>query len=189
MQLDSLNLGTLDLIYIIILGISFVFALISLLGAEAGHAVDVNFDAHVDSHTLDFIHVSPFALAAFGATFGLAGLLVRVWLGMGAMASILWASGAGLIFGVAAQLLFVYVLSPTKSSHYSLEKEAVGQAATVIVTVPAAGRGQIALDLPNGRVTLGAQSDTGQQIRTGEAVVIDRIIGRIAFVRPAGKIS
>ena len=184
---DFADLSTLDFIYIIVLGVSFIFALMSLLGAEAGHAL--NMDVHVDSHTLDFVHVSPFALAAFGATFGLAGLLTRVWLGMSAMNSVLWAAGAGLVFGIAAQAVFVYVLSPTKSSHYSLEKEAVGQAATVIVTIPADGRGQIALDLANGRITLGAQSDVGKSIHTGEAVVIDRIIGRIAFVRPAGKIS
>jgi hypothetical protein len=103
---------------------------------------------------------------------------------MEAIPSILWAAGIGIIFGIAAQALFIYVLSPSKSSHFSLSDDAAGREAEVIITIPGNGRGTIAFDNVSGRITLGARSATGKQIKRGEFVTIERIIGRIAVVQP-----
>ena len=176
--------GTLKLVYTAFLLISFVFAVITLLGAEIGDALD--FDVDVDGDTgVDFISISPFALAIFGASFGLIGLVTRVWLEMEAIPSVLWAGALGLLFGGAAQAIFIYILSPTKSSHFSLEADAVGREAEVIITIPGSGIGQIAFNNVSGRVTLGARSTTGRQIKTGDVVKIERIVGRVAMVHPA----
>lgn len=173
--------GTLNLVYAGILVLSFVFAVITLIGAGVGDVLDVGVDGDTD---LDFIHISPFALAIFGSTFGLVGLVTRLWLEQGAIASVLWAAGIGLIFGALAQAAFIYILSPSKSSHYSLESDAVGREAEVIITIPGNGLGQIAYNNVSGRVNLGARSMTGQSINTGEIVKIERIVGRVAFVQP-----
>lgn len=177
------NLGTLDLIYVVVLGVSFIFAVLSLLGAEIGQAFDLGGD--IDHEAFHFIHISPFALAMFGATFGLTGLMTRLWLEMSPLPSIFWATLVALVTGAGAQLFFIYVLSPTRSSHFSLTEDAVGRIATVLITIPQSGQGQIAYDNQSGRITLGARSSAGKAIHSGEAVVIEQIVGRVAFVRPA----
>lgn len=176
---EFLSSGALNILYVVVLFISFIFAVLSLLGSDGA-----DLDVDVDTGDVDFLSLSPLALATFGAVFGLTGLITHTWLEMGAFPSILWATVAGLIFGVAAQAFFIYVLSPSKSSHYSLADDAVGREAQVIVTVPPEGLGTIAFDNVSGRVTLGARSATGKAIHNGETVQIERINGRVAFVRP-----
>jgi len=175
--------GALNFVYAAAVIISFIFAIISLLGTEIGDAVDIEADIDSDSG-IDFISISPFALAMFGAAFGLTGLITRLWFDMPAVPSLVVASMVGLLIGVLAQALFLYVFAPSKSSHFSLVNDAVGRDAQVIVTVPNEGLGTIAYDNVSGRVTLGARSMTGKQIFNGETVVIEGITGRVALVRP-----
>lgn len=181
---EFLASGTLNLIYAGLVLISFVFAVITLVGAEFGDALD--FDVDVDADTgVDVASISPFALAMFGATFGLTGLITRIWFEMEAVPSILWSVGIGVVVGGLAQVLFIYVLSPSRSSHFSLADDAVGREVEVIVTIPDNGLGQIAYDNISGRVTLGARSAVGKEIKRGETVIIEKITGRVAFVRSA----
>lgn len=180
---DIFSNSALNIVYGIVLLISFIFAVISLMGAEFGDVVDIDSDIDADPE-LDFVNISPFALAMFGAAFGVTGLITSIALGMGPFASLIIAFIAGLIIGLAAQVLFFKVLSPTKSSHYSLAEDAVGRNAQVIVTVPNDGVGTIAFDNVSGRVTLGARSITGKAIPTGVPVRIDDVTGRVALVRP-----
>jgi membrane protein implicated in regulation of membrane protease activity len=180
---DFFSSGALNFVYAAAVIVSFVFAIVTLLGAEFGDALD--FDADVDADSgIDFLSISPFGLAMFGAAFGLTGLITRLWFDMNAGASLVWAVVVGLGIGVLAQALFLYVFSPSKSSHYSLAADAVGRDAQVIVTVPNEGLGKIAFDNVSGRVTLGARSVTGKQIVNGEAVRIEQVTGRVALVRP-----
>lgn len=173
--------GSLNFIYTVALAISFFFAVISLVGAEVGDALD--FDADVDAEGFDFVNISPFAIAMFGATFGLVGLITRLMLDMGATSSILWSGALGVVIGGLAQVLFIYVLSPTKSSHFSLSEDAVSRIADVIITIPADGMGQVAYDNVSGRMTLGARSLAGEEIKRGRVVVIEKVVGRVAHVR------
>jgi membrane protein implicated in regulation of membrane protease activity len=183
-MLDALfSSGTLNLVYTIVFGISFIFALIGLIGAEIGDVLD--FDVDADSEGIfDFVSISPFALAMFGAIFGMVGLITRLWLDMEAIPSIIWSAGSGIVIGAAAQAFFIYILSPSKSSHYSLTEDATGREAEVIITIPESGLGQVAFNNVSGRVTMGARSSTGQKIRNGDLVTIERIVGRVAIVRP-----
>ena len=182
---EFLDSGTLNLVYAAVVFISFIFAVITLVGAEVGDAfdVDIDFDADADAG-FDFISISPFALAMFGTAFGFVGLITRLGMDMAEIPSIVWATGAGLVLGASAQALFIYVLSPSKSSHFSLTTDSIGREAEVIITIPGTGRGTIAFDNVSGRVTLGAQSANGRQIKRGEFVVIERITGRVAVVHP-----
>ena len=181
---ELLASGTLNIVYASAVFVSFIFAVITLLGAEAGDALDLDLDLDADADSgFDFVSISPFSLAMFGATFGLTGLITRLWLEMETIPSILWSAAVGIIFGITAQLLFIYVLSPSKSSHFRLTDDAAGREAEVIITIPANGRGTIAYDNVSGRVTLGARSSTGTSIQRGEFVTIEKIIGRIAVVQ------
>jgi membrane protein implicated in regulation of membrane protease activity len=171
----------LDLVYAAIVIISFLFAFLSLIGA----GLDQIFDFEIGSDgegPFDLVGISPFSAAVFGSAFGLTGLITHLWLDMEAIPSILWATGVGIVFGGAAQVLFLYVLSPSKSSHFSHEKDSVGREAEVTVAIPSKGLGQISYTNVSGRVRLGARSESGEEIETGELVVIKRIVGRVAVV-------
>lgn len=184
-MLDELfSSGMLNLVYTVIVVISFLYALISLLGAEVGDALD--FDLGGDADTgMDFTSISPFSLAMFGTTFGLVGLITRLWLDMEAIPSVLWAAGLGLLIGGLAQALFIYVLSPSRSSHYNLTDDALGREAEVVTTIPAGGVGEIVFNNVSGRVKLGARATDGQAIPYGTVVIVKRVVGRVAFVHPA----
>lgn len=181
---ELFNSGTLNLVYAAIAVLSFLYAVIALVGAEVGDALDFDIDTEGDTG-IDFIDVSPFALAMFGSTFGLVGLLTRLWLDMETTPSILWAVGSGVVVGAVAQTFFIYVLSPSKSSHYSLQQDAIGREAEVITTIPSKGLGEVAFNNVSGRVKLGARSATGEEIGYGNVVIIKRIVGRVAFVQPS----
>jgi hypothetical protein len=192
MMQEFFSSGALNLIYVAAVFVSFVFAMLVLFGAGIGDAFDIDVETGIDAATpadtdLDFLSISPFALAMFGAAFGLTGLVTRLAFDMGAAASLFWATVFGLIVGSVAQVLFLYVLSPSKSSHYSLADVAVGREAEVIITIPAEGLGTIAFDTMSGRVTLGARSAAGKAIAKGQAVSIEKVTGRVAVVRLAGE--
>lgn len=186
-MLETLQNDTLSLIYVVLLGISLLFVVMSLLGAEVTDAIDLDLDLDIEADGLDLPSVSGFALAVFMASFGAIGLITKLGMGMSAMGSVLSAVLAGLVLGTAAQALFIYVLSPTKSSHYSLADDAIGRRADVIISIPDDGTGKIAFDNPSGRVTLGARSTTGEPIRSGEAVIVEKVVGRVAHVHPLGR--
>lgn len=175
--------GMLNLVYAGLVVISFVFSMLNLLGAEVGDALDFDFDLDGDTG-IDFISVSPFAISIFGAVFGMVGLITRLWFDMEAMPSILWAGGVGTVFGGVAQLFFIYVLSPSRSSHYRLQEDAIGREAEVVTTIPTDGLGEIAFNNVSGRVKLGARSSSGKEIPYGKVVIIKQVVGRVAFVSP-----
>lgn len=180
--------GALNFVYAAAVLVSFVFAIVTLLGAGFGDAFDFDLDVDADGG-IDFISISPFGLAMFGAAFGLTGLITRLWFDMSAGLSLILAAVIGLIVGAAAQVLFLYVFAPSKSSHYSLTTDAVGRNAQVIVTVPSDGLGKITFDNVSGRVTLGARSATGKQIVNGQSVRIEDVTGRVALVRPVNELE
>ena len=180
---EFLSTSALNVLYVTTVFVSFIYVVAVLAGAGLGDALDIDFDADVDADGgFDFLSISPFALAMFGAAFGLTGLIIRISFDMSAAASLFWATIAGLLVGGLAQILFLYVLSPSKSSHYSLADVAVGRDAEVIITIPAEGLGTIAFNTVGGRVTLGARSSAGKQIAKGQVVSVEKMSGRIAVV-------
>lgn len=176
--------GTLNIVYASILLISFLFTLLTLLGAEVGDAFD--FDLDLDG-SFDFISVSPFAISIFGAFFGITGLITRLWLEQNTVSSLIWATSIGLIIGSLAQLFFIYILSPTVTQTYSLQEDAIGREADVTVTIPRKGLGSIAYNNNTGRITLGARSENGEKISSGTVVSIKQISGRVAVVSAIDK--
>ncbi|HSH01662.1 MAG TPA: hypothetical protein VLL52_04025 [Anaerolineae bacterium] len=179
---DLIATGTLNVAYAGMLMLSIVFTLISLLGVGAGEALD--FDMEIDTDgSFDFISVSPFALALFFATFGAMGLVTRLGLGMEAVQSLVVATVAALAVGIMGQAFFVYILSPTVSSNFTLE-DLVGREAEVVTTIPADGRGEIGINNASGRLKLAARSTDHESIAVSSIVVIERLSGRLAIVSP-----
>ena len=171
----------LDIVYAVIVILSFIFAFLSLIGAGIDQLID--FDIGTDGEgPFELVGISPFSAATFGSAFGLTGLITHLWMEMDTIPSILWATGVGLLFGGLAQVFFLYVLSPSKSSHFSLERDAIGKEAEVIVAIPTEGLGQIAYTNVGGRQKLGARTGTGKEIPSGTVVVIKKIVGRVAIV-------
>ncbi len=74
---DFFSSGALNFVYAAAVIVSFVFAIMSLLGSEFGDALD--FDADVEADGIDFLRISPFGLAMFGAAFGVTGLITTLW--------------------------------------------------------------------------------------------------------------
>ncbi len=102
---DFFSSGALNFVYAAAVIVSFIFAIVTLLGAEFGDALD--FDADVDADSgLDFLSISPFGLAMFGAAFGLTGLITRIWFDMDAGASLVWAVVVGLGIGILGPVAF-----------------------------------------------------------------------------------
>ena len=126
-------------------------------------------------------------MAMFGAAFGLAGLVTRIVYDMPAIPSVLWSALAGILVAGLAQALFIYVLLPTTTSHVKLTDDATGRTVDVIITIPSKGKGTVAYDGKAGRVTLAAISSNGRKINNGESVVVEKIVGRVAYVSPASK--
>ena len=180
---EFLASGTLNLVYAGTVLVSFLFVLLTLIGSEVGDAFDFDIDVDTDGG-FDLMSVSPFSIAMFGAAFGVTGIITRLSFMMDTVPSLLWATGVGLIFGVVAQAFMIFVLMPTKSGHFNLASDVLEREAEVIVTIPKEGLGTIAYDNVSGRVTLGARSANGEEIRRGQFVMIERVTGRVALVWP-----
>jgi len=171
----------LDIVYAGIVIVSFLFAFLSLIGAGLDQVFDFDLGSDGDG-PFELVGISPFSAAVFGSAFGLTGLITHLWFEMEAIPSIIWATGVGILFGGVAQALFIYVLSPSKSSHFSLERDTIGREAEVTVAVPIDGLGQISFSNVSGRVGLAARSGTGKEIPTGTLVIIKKVVGRVAIV-------
>ena len=55
----------------------------------------------------------------------------------------------------------------------------------MITPIPASGVGEVALVAQGGRLTYTARSGTGQAIPRGTAVVVEKVVGGVAVVRPS----
>jgi membrane protein implicated in regulation of membrane protease activity len=148
---------------------------------------DVDLDlAHIDSiidhdGVVEATGISMIAIASFITSFGAFGLVAAL-AGTGAIISIFAALAGGLIFGVAAQAFFLYILSPTISSEVR-QAQLIGHAGEITTPVPAHGVGQIALIAEGSRVLYSARAaDEGTELARGTPVRIERIVGGVAYV-------
>jgi predicted lipid-binding transport protein (Tim44 family) len=96
--------------------------------------------------------------------------------------SLLAALFGGFLMGIAAQVFFMYILSPTISSEV-LQAQLIGQVAEITTPIPANGVGQIAFVAQGSRVTYSARATSeGESVIRGTPVRIERIVGGMAYV-------
>jgi len=92
----------------------------------------------------------------------------------------------GLVVAVIARFAFGYfLLGPQGSSEVTM-KDLIGATAEVVTPIPADSVGEVALVAQGGRVSYPAKSASGQPIPRNTTVIVERIVGGIAFVRPQG---
>ncbi len=97
----------------------------------------------------------------------------------------LWAAlGLGLLVGLVAALLLVYVPNRRRREEAAVAIEADGREARVVIAIPASGLGEVTYDDGDEPVHLGARSATGRAIAVDSRVRIERVAGRQAVVRP-----
>lgn len=147
--------------------------------------IDVDMDAGFDLDT-DAAHeaagVSTLAIASFVSAFGAFGLISVTLFGAGTVASFIAAMFGGVVIGIAAQVFFLYILSPTISSEIR-QAALVGHVAEITTPIPVNGVGQIAFVAQGSRVTYSARA-TGEAavVERGTPVRIERIVGGTAYV-------
>jgi membrane protein implicated in regulation of membrane protease activity len=128
--------------------------------------------------------LSPVTVASFVTAFGAFGLIALGLFDTTARWSLAWAAGGGLVVAVIAHFAFGYFLiAPQGSSEVKL-RDIVGAAAEVITPIPADSVGEVAFVAQGGRMTYTAKSATGTPIARGTTVVIEKVIGGVAVVRP-----
>lgn len=183
----SESLGLLNLVYLILLGIGFVYALLILLGQGIGEIgiPDIDIDSgdvpSFDHGEVGITSISPMSLASFVTAFGAFGLTSSLMFEVSPGTSLIYAVGGGLAVGVIAQLLFIYVFSPQTSS-LRTQQDIVGLTAEVITPIPDGGVGQVALVVKGTRATYSARTKPGQTFKQGELVQIVEFVGSIVFV-------
>jgi membrane protein implicated in regulation of membrane protease activity len=128
--------------------------------------------------------VSTLAIASFVSSFGAFGLIAVTLFGAGAIASLFTALFGGVIIGIAGQVFFLYILSPTISSEVRQTK-LIGMVAEITTPIPANGVGQIAFVAEGSRVTYSARATSESlAVERGTPVRIERIVGGMAYVAP-----
>ncbi len=197
MSMGEFFADTLNLIYGLLLGAGFLYALFLLVGHGAGDVLgdldmdadldldmdaDLDLDMDADADTADILNLSTLALASGVTAIGAFGIITRAS-GLNAGSSLIAAILGGLVVGALAQAFFVYILRPTARTAYS-SNDLVGISAEVITPIPENSIGQIALTAGGARVTMGARTGDGTAIPRGITVKINKIVGGVAYVYP-----
>lgn len=183
------SLGLLNLVYLVLVGIGFIYALLSLLGHGIGELdlPDLDFDTgdvpSFDHGEVGLPSISPMSIASFVTAFGAFGFISSQLFEVSARTSLLFAVGGGLVVGVIAQLTFIYIFSPQTSS-LRTHQDVIGSAAEVITPIPDGGVGQIAVVARGTRATYSARSKPGLTFKQGDIVRVVELVGSIAFVEP-----
>lgn len=125
-----------------------------------------------------------YSLGLGAAIFGAAGLLLLLVFDVEPATSILISLGIGLVVGLIALTLFVYLPSRGKAEEALIDFDATGRRANVVIDIPGNGLGEITFRNGKERVNLGARSANSQPIGKGMAVVIERVTNRVAVVAP-----
>jgi hypothetical protein len=182
-------LDLLDTVYVILLGIGFIYAVLILVGQGIGELdiPDVDIDAgdvpSFDHGEVGLPSISPMSIASFATAFGAFGIISSQLFGASNVVSLFWALGGGLVVGVIAQLLFIFVFSPQTSSLRS-RGDVVGLTGEVVIPIPENGVGQIAVVARGSRVTHSARAQSGQSFKQGDLVRVVELVGSVAFVEP-----
>ncbi len=203
------GLGTINCVYMALLTVGFLYALMIVIGGGLSDIdlpdVDIDVphidlpggvdipDIHVDIGSGDVgsfdhgaVHVSPLSpitIAAFVTSFGGVGIVATQLFNVRPELSLLWATLGGVLTGGTVYLVYGRLLVGMQASSEVRTQELGGTVGEVIVPIPADGLGQISYVAKGSRLSSPARSVTGQPIRRGSLIVIERVVGGTALVR------
>ncbi len=176
-------------LYIIFLSIGVGYALVALVSGGLSHfnlpGIDFDHDGVIDlGGEVKIPSLSPIAIASFITAFGGFGLIGLLLFDGSPVGSLGAAVVGGFVIAAAAHLAFTYFLIKPQGSSEVTMKDVIGAVAEVVTPIPMDSVGEIALVAQGGRLTYPAKSATGQPISRNTTVVVERMVGGIAFVRP-----
>ncbi len=178
-----MNIG---LVYASLFAVGAVYALLmAVVGAFADH----DFGGHLDGADavggIDQPHpISGTVVATFVTGFGGGGSIAHYFLEWDVLPGLLAAAATGLAMAGAAFAVLEMIFSRTQAGAEFKSSDAVDRLAEVITAVPEDGIGEIAYIVRGQRELAGARASGGGAIKKGTMVVIDRMMGTTAYVRP-----
>lgn len=177
---------TIGILYAGLLALGVVYAFLS--GALGWLADLGDGDIHLDaSGHLDAGHAHPLSgtvVATFLTGFGGGGTIAHYLLHWSLVPGLALATGTGLALGAVAFAVLELIFRQTQAGSEFSAGEAAGREAEVITPIPAEGTGEIAYAIRGQRETAPARSVAGTAIAKGRLVVIERVTGSTAYVRP-----
>jgi membrane protein implicated in regulation of membrane protease activity len=188
--LQSLSL---NLVYLVLLGAGVVYAVFILIGGGLSNldipgvdlpGGDVDLGGDVTTPEVKIPSLSPVTIASFITAFGAFGLISLGLFSASGPASLIWALVGGLAVAGLAHFAFTYFLIRPQGSSDVKMADIVGSVADVTAPIPAHSVGEIAFVAQGGRVTYTARSAAGLPIARGTTVVIEKVVGGVAIVRP-----
>lgn len=135
------------------------------------------------SHPL-FNRATTYSFGLGAAVFGAAGLLAVILFRLDPVVGILISLGLGLLAGLIALGILVYLPSIGRAEEKLIDYDVAGRRAKVIITIPGNGLGEVVFLDGKKQINLGARSTTGLPIEKGATVVIERVTKRVAVVTP-----
>lgn len=190
-----------ELVYLVSLGLGLAYAVLSaalgwLLGH--GHGGDVHLDGHdihigghdihIDGGDADAGHphaASGPIVATFLTGFGGAGTIAEGLLEWSLVPGFAVAVASGLMLAAASLGIMGFVFSRTQAGSEFTAADAVGRVGEVITPIPAGGVGEIAYVVKGQREHAGARAEERAAVAKGTRVIIDKMDGPTAWVRPA----
>jgi hypothetical protein len=176
-------------LFIVLLSAGVIYAIFILIGGEMGH-MHLPFHFHIGPTHVDtsgeggLPGISPITIASFVTAFGAFGLIMQ-WLTDGSPTLSMGGAVIGaIIVALLAHFAFGYFLLAPQGSSAVTMNDVVGTVAEVVTPIPSDSVGEVALVAQGGRLTFPAKSSAGIAIKRNTTVVVDRVVGGIAFVSP-----
>jgi len=168
-------------IFLAIGAVGFLFLVISLLFGELFDHADFSGD-----HETDLGHGGPGffstrVISVFVMAFGGFGA-IGVQYGLSTLGASLVGAGSGLVFGSIIYGFARFLYSQQASSEVKTA-DLVGQAARVIIAIPAGGLGQVRCQIGEALVDKIARTQDGQAIPENVGVKIEEVLGETVVVR------
>jgi membrane protein implicated in regulation of membrane protease activity len=145
-----------------------------------GHASDIDIISYDSLSTFDFISI--YNISAFSLMAGLTGFF-----GLSTSLSPWLVDILAFLTGLSTVILLIIIgkaMNRLQSDGTLDLHNAIGQTATVYLTIKAHGSGQIQLVLQGQLMTLSACSEENDDISTGQAVVVQSVQGQLLLVKP-----
>lgn len=186
------NLSTLSCVYFTLLIVGVVYAVVILVAGElhdfdfGGSDVDFSggHDVSFDHGEVSVTSLSPVTVASFVTAFGALGLISTGLFEASSQASLLWAALGALVVAAIAHFAFGYFLIAPQGSSEVTSRYVVGATGEVITPIDEGRLGEVAFVARGSRMTTSARAARGRSIPRGTEVIIERMVGNVAIVKP-----